>query len=905
MVKCANHRAGVVVAAIAAIGLLAMPASAEAAIYIWNVDASGSWTTPSNWLYAGGGPNGGYPNAAGDQAFFTGEYTAARTVTIPANVTVTVGTIYFGGPVAISVVGAATSRLALDNGSAAAQVVTTSASTFALNVVMLLRSSLLTTVNQGGTLNLDRLLEDGGVRSVTKRGSGRTALNQLNSYTGLTRVEQGVLSASAAAGGALPGNLEIGTGASPATFRTAGGTQLQPTATIDVRAGGLLQVDSAETVRHLRIADGRVEVVAQFIAQELTMTGGVLETIFLSPLPALVTATSSSLGPATISLYVNAPANAAFDLRAFGTTLLVNDGPGPVDLEIAARLSGAIGADLIKEGSGTLRLTGTLANTFAGQTLVREGALELARDGAVAIAGALHVGFGPRPARVAVLRDQNIVSDAVVSVGASGTLDANGRQASFRELAVHPGGFVSLAGSAALTTTNLTMTGGHISLPDATGRLVVRGDITASSSGSGTPAIDGAGGIALSRAILLGGGYTPLVVADGSQPIDLRVGVTVQGVPTAGLVKLGPGVVLFERTSTVDTALAQGTLLVTGAFGSGVTMTGGALGGTGTVGAIIASASRLAPGLSPGRLTTGAVRLDPSSRVEIELNGTTAGTGYDQLDVRGAVSLDDAPLALTVGFTPPPDSRFTIIANDAADPVAGTFTNLPEGGTIRAGGQTFAITYRGGDGNDVVLTAVTSMTYFLAEGATGAFFDDDVLIANPNDRDAPVTLTFLKEGGNTVVAQRVVPAMGRVTVPVDQIPGLESTAASVKVVSDGRVSLVVERTMFWDASYYGGHTANAVPQPETRWIFAEGFQGFFDTYILIANAEATPTTATLTFLREGDTPFVTTIPVGAFARRTVYAGDYPELRGRAFGIVSSACHRVSSRISINSTRCGG
>ena len=59
----------------------------------------------------------------------------------------------------------------------------------------------------------------------------------------------------------------------------------------------------------------------------------------------------------------------------------------------------------------------------------------------------------------------------------------------------------------------------------------------------------------------------------------------------------------------------------------------------------------------------------------------------------------------------------------------------------------------------------------------------------------------------------------------------------MKVVSDGRVPLVVERTMFWDASYYGGHTANAVPQPETRWIFAEGFQGFFDTYILIANAE--------------------------------------------------------------------
>ena len=44
--------------------------------------------------------------------------------------------------------------------------------------------------------------------------------------------------------------------------------------------------------------------------------------------------------------------------------------------------------------------------------------------------------------------------------------------------------------------------------------------------------------------------------------------------------------------------------------------------------------------------------------------------------------------------------------------------------------------------------------------------------------------------------------------------------------------------MFWDANYYGGHTSNAVPQPETRWIFAEGFQGFFDTFVLIANANS-------------------------------------------------------------------
>ena len=124
-----------------------------------------------------------------------------------------------------------------------------------------------------------------------------------------------------------------------------------------------------------------------------------------------------------------------------------------------------------------------------------------------------------------------------------------------------------------------------------------------------------------------------------------------------------------------------------------------------------------------------------------------------------------------------------------------------------------------------------------------------MLIANPNDADAPVTLTFLQEGGGTVVEQRTCPRRSRLTVHVDQIPGLEERVA----VGAGRrptttLPLVVERTMFWDATYYGGHTANAVAKPETQWIFAEGFQGFFDTYLLIANANADDDD------RDGDVP---------------------------------------------------
>ena len=50
---------------------------------------------------------------------------------------------------------------------------------------------------------------------------------------------------------------------------------------------------------------------------------------------------------------------------------------------------------------------------------------------------------------------------------------------------------------------------------------------------------------------------------------------------------------------------------------------------------------------------------------------------------------------------------FTIIDNKTTTyPMLGTFKDLPEGAEITVGGATFKISYVGGDGNDVVLTAL-------------------------------------------------------------------------------------------------------------------------------------------------------------------------------------------------------
>ena len=48
----------------------------------------------------------------------------------------------------------------------------------------------------------------------------------------------------------------------------------------------------------------------------------------------------------------------------------------------------------------------------------------------------------------------------------------------------------------------------------------------------------------------------------------------------------------------------------------------------------------------------------------------------------------------------------TVISNTSANPISGTFSNLPDGGIITINGINFEASYEGGDGNDLTLTVV-------------------------------------------------------------------------------------------------------------------------------------------------------------------------------------------------------
>jgi uncharacterized repeat protein (TIGR01451 family) len=188
----------------------------------------------------------------------------------------------------------------------------------------------------------------------------------------------------------------------------------------------------------------------------------------------------------------------------------------------------------------------------------------------------------------------------------------------------------------------------------------------------------------------------------------------------------------------------------------------------------------------------------------------------------------------------------------------------------------------------------TPLKYFLAEGATGTFFNEDVMIANPNTTAAPVTITYFRENLSNLTETRTIAARSGVTLHLDTMPGLEAAAVSVEVSSDEGLPLAVERTMFWGEGSYGGHTENAQPGPATRWYFAEGSQGFFDTFVLLANPQSSPVDVTLTFLREGDTNFTTTVQVDPFSRKTISGATIPELVNRSFAIIVDSTQPIAA-----------
>jgi hypothetical protein len=196
-------------------------------------------------------------------------------------------------------------------------------------------------------------------------------------------------------------------------------------------------------------------------------------------------------------------------------------------------------------------------------------------------------------------------------------------------------------------------------------------------------------------------------VSDGCRIVNAPGG----RITNSGTIDLSGGNMTLDQSAGGATFTNAGSVFVpsprTFTFIGGLINTG-TLTGAGTVIGAITGGGTISPRAYSGPV--GILTVNGSitgTGLTVDLNGTTAGTNYDQLKVNGTLGLG-GPLALSLGYTPAIGDTFRIIDNDGADPINGNFTGLAEGAILTINGMFFQIVYVGGTGNDVTLTRVSS-----------------------------------------------------------------------------------------------------------------------------------------------------------------------------------------------------
>ena len=198
------------------------------------------------------------------------------------------------------------------------------------------------------------------------------------------------------------------------------------------------------------------------------------------------------------------------------------------------------------------------------------------------------------------------------------------------------------------------------------------------------------------------------------------------GTITDGLLeKVGTGTLTLTGANTYagGTTVIAGTLVIENKTGSGtgsgvVSVTSGTLGGSGiiagavTVGTGSGAGAFLAPAHGENKQLTltiqSSLTFNSDATYTYSFRAKRNKSKIDKVIANGVTINSGATINLS-GETQgrlTQGTMLTLIKNTAATPIAGTFSNLPDGGIVNVNGNNLQADYEGGDGNDLTLTVV-------------------------------------------------------------------------------------------------------------------------------------------------------------------------------------------------------
>lgn len=517
--------------------------------------------------------------------------------------------------------------------------------------------------------------------SITLRSGGSFEYGVANAVASTTTVSLGNEGEIISNNNAVPLNVSVDGGtnsvlsfANGSTGSFTGGVTLNANGTVALRDWYNPAVVRSGTI------SGVVSGSGGLIVNSGTGTGGTLTLAGVNTFTGDITANASS--------NVTIGAAGRIGSGSYAGNIAMNGGTFTYGGSSSQTLSGVISGSggVYASGSGTLSLSG--ANTFTGKTTINAG-------GVLSVTSLNSVSGGSASSSLGAPTTVSNGTIDMTGVAGNGTLIYTGSgETTDRVINLAAGATAGLSavidqsGSGNLKfTSNLTATGAQ------THTLVLKG------STSGTGEIAGA-----------------IVDNSGTN----KTSVTKEGSGTWNL--------SGNSTYTGATTVSAGTLFVNGSLGNtAVTVNGGTLGGTATIGTsgaslTVNSGGTLAPGNSPGTLVVnGSTSLNSGSTYAFQYTG--GGSAADLVDVNGTLTLDSSALLTleelgnyTVG------DKFTLFSYDS---LVGSFDAYVDGNVYTFNGGDWLFSYNdstaglnGGIGNGyITITAVPEPSALLLSGA--------------------------------------------------------------------------------------------------------------------------------------------------------------------------------------------